>query len=138
MNRTFYDILGVTKDATEERVRSRFKILAKAMHPDVNKSSMAEKDFMDLQEAFSTLTDPVKRREYDTAERRRQAAHTKPDDVDIALSTFDLEDEVAPRKKKKKKKKPPAPAPVHVRHGGEPSFEEIPEGYIPPPVEGVF
>lgn len=83
----YYDILGVPKDATERQIKKAFHKLAMKHHPDKNKSPDAEVRFREIAEAYETLSDETKRREYDqfadtsayfpgkTQGRQRQGAH---------------------------------------------------------------
>jgi DnaJ-class molecular chaperone len=69
MAEDLYDILGVPRRATDEEIRSAFRKLAKASHPDVNpdNSSAAER-FKKITAANDILSDPEKRRQYDAGE----------------------------------------------------------------------
>ncbi|XP_068163015.1 dnaJ homolog subfamily B member 9-like [Antennarius striatus] len=63
--RDYYDILGVTKDATEHQIKKAFHKLALKYHPDRNKGPDAEAKFREVAEAYETLSDVKRRREYD-------------------------------------------------------------------------
>lgn len=63
--RDFYDILGVSKDASIEEIRKAYRNLAKKYHPDVSEHSNAEEKFKEVQEAYDTLGDETKRANYD-------------------------------------------------------------------------
>lgn len=63
--RDYYDILGVSKDATERQIKKAFHKLALKYHPDRNKSPDAESKFREIAEAYETLSDEKRRREYD-------------------------------------------------------------------------
>ncbi|XP_026168291.1 dnaJ homolog subfamily B member 9a [Mastacembelus armatus] len=61
----YYDILGVPKDATERQIKKAFHKLAMKYHPDKNKSPDAEIRFREIAEAYETLSDETRRRQYD-------------------------------------------------------------------------
>lgn len=62
----YYKVLGVSKDATEEEIKSAYRRLARQYHPDVNPGdSSAEERFKAIAEAYEVLGDPEKRKRYD-------------------------------------------------------------------------
>ena len=62
----FYQILEVSKDATEEEIKSVYRKLAIKYHPDKTKGDkIAEDKFKQVTEAYETLSDPMKRKSYD-------------------------------------------------------------------------
>lgn len=64
--RDYYEVLGVSKDATEAEIKSAFRKKAKEFHPDLNKDNpSAEEKFKEAQEAYSVLSDENKKRMYD-------------------------------------------------------------------------
>lgn len=63
--KNYYEILDVEPDATQEEIKKKYKALAKVYHPDVSPFSKSEELFRDLQEAYETLSDENKRRQYD-------------------------------------------------------------------------
>lgn len=66
MAKNFYDILGVSKDASEEEIKKSYRRLAKKYHPDVNKGDkQAEERFKEISEAYETLSDAEKKKQYD-------------------------------------------------------------------------
>lgn len=63
--RDYYDVLGVSKDASEKDIKMAFRRLAKKYHPDVNKEAGAEEKFKEAQEAYAVLSDEKRRKQYD-------------------------------------------------------------------------
>lgn len=79
----YYAILGVSKTASDEEIRSAYRKRARELHPDVNKAPDAAQRFSELQEAYDVLTDAKKRAMHDRGEpaypggpRGRQAHYT--------------------------------------------------------------
>lgn len=62
----YYKVLGVSKDATEDEIKSAYRRLARKHHPDVNPGdSSAEERFKEVAEAYEVLGDAEKRKHYD-------------------------------------------------------------------------
>lgn len=70
--RDYYEVLGVSKTASEEEIKKSYRTLAKKYHPDVSKEPNAESKFKEVQEAYEVLSDPQKRSQYD------QFGHANP------------------------------------------------------------
>jgi len=62
----YYKTLGVSKTASAEEIKKAYRKLARQHHPDVNKKPEAEKRFKEVNEANEVLSDPEKRKRYDT------------------------------------------------------------------------
>lgn len=80
--RSYYEILGVKPDATPEEIKKSFRRLARKYHPDVHPDKrLAQRAFVQINEAYTTLSDPIKRRDYDAkrfAERAAQRSGQRP------------------------------------------------------------
>lgn len=62
----YYSILGVSRNATQEEIKKAFRRLARQYHPDLNPGNReAEEKFKEINEAYSCLSDPVRRANYD-------------------------------------------------------------------------
>lgn len=66
----YYKILGVPENADEDRIRKAYRKLAKKYHPDANRDDpKAAERFKEIGEAYSVLSDPEKRKQYDQLRR---------------------------------------------------------------------
>ena len=62
----YYELLGVTKNASQDDIKKAYRKLAKKYHPDVNKDNKeAEKKFKEVSEAYEVLSDTDKKSKYD-------------------------------------------------------------------------
>jgi len=65
--RDFYEVLGVDRAASEPEIKKAFRLLARELHPDVNRHDPeAEEKFKEAAEAYEVLSDAERRRTYDT------------------------------------------------------------------------
>ena len=86
--RDFYEILGVSRTATQDEIQRAYRKLARAHHPDVNRDPGAEDRFKDISEAYDVLSDPETRRRYDAfgPDFRRIPDGVDPDTWDRAAA----------------------------------------------------
>jgi len=67
MTRDYYEVLGVPRDAQDGQIKKAFRRLARELHPDQNQGDPeTEERFKELAQAYEVLSDPDKRRTYDT------------------------------------------------------------------------
>lgn len=66
MAKNYYDILGISKSASEAEIKKAYKKMAMQYHPDRNKDDKnAEAKFKEVNEAYQTLSESTKRKNYD-------------------------------------------------------------------------
>lgn len=65
-DRDYYEVLGVARDADAKAVKDAFRTLTLRYHPDRNKAPDAQEKFREVVEAYAVLSDPEKRKAYDT------------------------------------------------------------------------
>ncbi|WP_175316844.1 DnaJ C-terminal domain-containing protein [Pseudarthrobacter sp. C4D7] len=79
VDKDFYKILGVAKDASEADIKKAYRKLARQHHPDTNAGNAAsEKKFKDISEAYSVLSDPDERQQYDAIRAMGSGARFAP------------------------------------------------------------
>lgn len=91
MPKNYYIILGISTDSSQQEIKSAYRRLAKAFHPDIYKEKHSP--FPVIQEAYAVLSDPQRRQDYDrqlqprtTGRRQRMAeplSATERDDVEF-------------------------------------------------------
>jgi len=64
--RDLYEILGIARNATQDEIRKAYRRLARELHPDVSNDPTTEERFKEVTAAYEILSDPDKRRQYDT------------------------------------------------------------------------
>ena len=65
----YYEVMGVSPEATPSEIKKAYRRLARKFHPDVSKEANAEEKFKQLGEAYEALKDPARRAEYDEVRR---------------------------------------------------------------------
>ena len=56
--RDYYEVIGVSKSASADEIKSQYRKLALKFHPDRNKSADAQEHFKEISEAYAVLSDP--------------------------------------------------------------------------------
>ena len=92
----YYEVLGVSREASRDEIRSAYRRLAKERHPDHTSGSSEE--FSLLQEANAVLSDPNRRRQHDEA---LDLAHAADQLAGLNLDFGSLEDELAARRQER-------------------------------------
>lgn len=93
--RDYYEVLGISKGASEQEIKKAYRKLAKKYHPDVNKEADAESKFKEVQEAYEVLSDTSKRSAYDQyghAGTEGFSGHSGYTDYDFGGTQFDMGD----------------------------------------------
>ena len=66
MPQNYYDILGVSRNASDKDIKSAYRRMARKLHPDVNPDdSRAQNQFKKVNEAYEVVGDPARRKDYD-------------------------------------------------------------------------
>ncbi|MFH1664037.1 MAG: molecular chaperone DnaJ [archaeon] len=93
--RDYYEILGLSKGASDSEIKAAYKKLAKKFHPDISKEDNAEEKFKEILEAYSVLSDQQKKANYDQfghAAEGFQGFGTGTGGFDFSGTEFDFDD----------------------------------------------
>ena len=85
--KNYYDILGVSEDASNEQIKKAFKDIAKKEHPDRGGN---EAVFKEANEAYDTLKDPKKKQEYDTIRKYGEGFGGQGTNFNFTSGDFDI------------------------------------------------
>jgi molecular chaperone DnaJ len=92
MPKDYYIVLGVSRGADLNKIKKAYRTVAKKYHPDVVQSEETKKRFLEIRDAYETLSDEKKRKEYDR-ELSRQGVELRitrvPDIIDSRTSVLD-------------------------------------------------
>ena len=115
-NKDYYETLGVSKNATQDEIKSAFRKLAKKYHPDINTTSdFAEERFKDINEAYKTLSNSSTRRKYDRmwnsriGKKQKNKQQNKKEKKSIFAEMFQMFFGEIKQKEKKKEEKQKSP-----------------------------
>lgn len=87
-DRDYYEVLGVSKNASKDDLKAAFRRLAREYHPDVNKSQDSEERFKEINEAYAVLSDPEKRAAYDRYGHAGVRGAGGPQDFTVDFTDF--------------------------------------------------
>lgn len=96
MPRDYYIVLGVSRGASQKKIQEAYRKVAKKYHPDITGSKENAKTFLEIKEAYETLANEKKRKEYDQELERRGSTlriTTVPEMVEKRTSLFDQMDD---------------------------------------------
>jgi len=93
IDRTHYDILGLTPAATNAEIKQKYRDLAREFHPDlIRDKSIGRRAFVEINVAYRTLSDPLKRAQYDIdladQERGRRETVSVEELIDRSTQAF--------------------------------------------------
>ena len=96
-NRTFYEILNIEEDASLLDIKTHYHKLARLYHPDITKLTNTHDKFIEINEAYRTLKDPILRKAYDFGLRQRRDRTNGPSsefragEGNVSVEKIDLE-----------------------------------------------
>ena len=86
--RDYYEVLGVSKTASDDEIKKAFRTLAKKYHPDMHPGDKeCEEKFKEAQEAYALLSDAEKRKQFEEVFYRIQKMEWK--EQKIIMQTID-------------------------------------------------
>jgi molecular chaperone DnaJ len=88
IKKDYYEILGLSRDATAEEIKQAYRKLAFQYHPDHNPDPEAEAKFKEINEAYEVVSDPEKRRKYDTYDNAGEDVFSGFEDIGSIFESF--------------------------------------------------
>lgn len=93
----YYIVLGISRGSNLEKIKRAYRTIVKKYHPDISQSQESNKKFLEIREAYETLSDESKRRQYD-AELERQGSSLRirkvPEIINTRTSRLDEVEEL--------------------------------------------
>ncbi len=101
---TYYDILGINPDATQEEIKSAFRKRVQETHPDKPENKNKEEEFRQIEKAYRVLIDPIEKQRYDDSLNVSLGKERDKDNFfsGILMKEIDLIPKVLKTKKNKK------------------------------------
>ncbi len=87
-DRDYYEVLGVSRNASADDLKAAFRRLARQYHPDVNSAPDAEEKFKEINEAYAILSDDQKRAAYDRFGHAGVRGPSGSPDINVDFSNF--------------------------------------------------
>ena len=81
MDKDYYKVLGIPKNASQDEIKRAYRDLAMKFHPDKNKSKDATEHFKEINEAYAVLGDPEKRQNYNLLGSEQFGQQYTPEDI---------------------------------------------------------
>jgi len=82
----YYVVLGISKGANLDKIKRAYRTVVKKHHPDITQSEESKKRFLEIREAYETLSDETKRKQYDD-ELERQGSSLRIREVPDIINT---------------------------------------------------
>ena len=113
-DKSYYEVLGVDKNATDDDIKKAYRRLARKYHPDLNRDDpkAAEVKMREINEAYDALKDKDKRKQYDStldATPKRSSKTPYPNAEDVLNEMFGKASATASGKRDKRSSKTPYP-----------------------------
>ena len=131
--KNYYEILGVSRDASQEEIKHAYRKLVKKFHPDANKhSEKAKEQFQEISEAYQVLSNEESRKQYDSwghETYRKYAGHTNRQTWDEA-EEYTKENGHCGACQNRKDEREEGPPPRSVRVAVKLSYQEVLTGAV--------
>jgi curved DNA-binding protein CbpA len=89
LNKDYYKILGVLDNAEDIVIKAAYRVLAQKYHPDKNQTKVAKEKMQEINEAYSVLSNPEERKQYDGSRKKHEYTQDNSKDTKDLLDTLD-------------------------------------------------